>query len=837
MRTVLRGLLAGLVLSALRAPRGLDLFEFPVAGATTTLGWRAAALATCGVVLWAALRRPGFVLLASAAAGFALHGLVLGNLLAPRSTLALALVVAAGLALALVVCLDERKLDEPAEPLHTHRAAWAGEVVGLFAAGAGLALALEAVARHLRAFGDGLAQDDAVFGVAFLLLAALGAGTLGWLARLAPLRNLSLPLGLAASATACFVGLSVAAELVKVPTLDRYAGRFGLALVEHGTLAWDLLLGSTFLVAPALLAGFALAGARTGRQGAAVCFGAAQGLLLSGVLLRGSGVDVEVDDAWYAAQLVPFGALLAFAGAALAALSAAGPRPAVRYGALIALCALAVVPLTREVLGLPLRAPWDDSNPLAPRMYATTFDAPEGLATVETRGAAPPIATLDGRELTSGLADPLAELQRLQISAACVGEGRHARGALTALLVGALDPFRAVVLRQQGFTRIDRSVAWHGLLPRLEAQLFKSVPLPEGDVLAPGEARRRIAEGRYDLVLVPQVAGDAPALGALELDADWPAKTTLVAWIGTETPSAHLDLGETVLLSSDGLESLCIGIARNARLEEAPAPATAAQPMPVRAARAGAPRGTPTPLAQLSIPDGHRFRERTLANRIEWIERLADGARGTPDEPFFAGLLALYRAQERSSPFETPEQGVELPDAGLDLLLRHVETAKPDAFARGVWEAVARVLAGKRDVERVRRYVGPAARKHAPWPSLEKTLARADLEALEPEEAVKRLEAIAVLAMDDFDYWNLLGEARKAARDEVGATRAWRKALELRPAHQVLKRRLAMLLVRTGEPGGRQLIEQLLQAHPDDANLRAYLGPGPWPDEEPAGRP
>ncbi|MBK7874960.1 MAG: hypothetical protein IPJ77_04285 [Planctomycetes bacterium] len=827
MRTVLRGLVVGVLLSVLRAPRGFDLFELPVANASSTLLVRALALALAGIALGCALRRPGAALLASVAAGYALHGLVLAAWIAPESPWTLAATVVLGLVLVLAVCLDERKLDEPPEPAHDNRASFVGELLGLFAAGAGAALAIEGVARHVRPFGAGLAQDDTVFGLAFLLVATLGAFGLGWLARLAPLRNLTAPLGLAGAAVVGAFALRGVTEFAQITTLERYVKGFGLSLSEHGTVPFDLLVGAALLGAPALLAGAAFAGLRTSRQGAAVLFGAAQGLLLVRSVLGAPPAATELREAFAAAQLVQIGSFAAVAGAALAVLSAAGARKLPRYGALAAVFGLALVPLTRETFALPVRAPWDDSNPLSPRLFQITFDLPEGLVTVESRGQTPPVATLDGHALTSGLDDALGELARLRASIGCVASERRAKGGLSALLVGQLDPFRATVLRQLGVTTIDRTAAWHSGMQRVEEVLFKDMTSPDGAVLTPADARARIAEGRYDLVLVPAVDGDLPAHRSI----DAPSPTVVVAWLPATAPLAAAELDDEVLLASDGIDTLSV-----ARVVNAERSAQGPEQERPRFVRSGARASRPLPLAELALADHHRFRERALHHRAELLARLRDAARGTKDEDLFAGLEELTRAQVRSSPFETPEQQYELSDAGLEALQRHALANAPDAFVRGVWDGLARVLTGKRDVERVRRFLEPVAHAHAPWLALEKALARADLEALEPAAAAKRLEALGVLGRDDFDYWHLLGDARKAGRDLPGAIQAWRRAYELRSTHQVVKRKLAIALVRQGEPAGRELVEELLKAFPNDAKLAAFLGPGPWPEDDETAR-
>jgi predicted Zn-dependent protease len=152
-----------------------------------------------------------------------------------------------------------------------------------------------------------------------------------------------------------------------------------------------------------------------------------------------------------------------------------------------------------------------------------------------------------------------------------------------------------------------------------------------------------------------------------------------------------------------------------------------------------------------------------------------------------------------------------------------------DAYARSAIERAAAVLVGKRDVQRLTSFATPLAAQHAPWPALEIALAHADLESLDAEGAVARLKALAPLAPRTVEYHGLYALALEEAGDLTGAVSAWRAALALQPEAHNLQRSLAAALVRNGDPEGRRLVEALLQEHPEDEALRAYLGPGPWP--------
>jgi len=269
-------------------------------------------------------------------------------------------------------------------------------------------------------------------------------------------------------------------------------------------------------------------------------------------------------------------------------------------------------------------------------------------------------------------------------------------------------------------------------------------------------------------------------------------------------------------LAGGGLEHLMLGLLDGA-----------ARPEPGRAGRlelarldGSAPR--PGALARLLERRHWRAASATLAIAEE-LERQNKG-------PLWVGLASYARAQVPSSPFETDSQQVELDEETLASLREAALAEPPSAFVRATWNWLARVLAGKRDVTAIEAHIAPLAARWAPWPELEIALARADLEALDPAAAVKRLSPLATGPEAPFDVLTVLGEACEQAGDAAGAIQAWKRALEIRPADPWVERRLAMARVRSGDPGGRDAVQRLLEEHPEDEDLRAFLGPGPWPE-------
>ena len=815
--TFVLGLVGGWLLSRLRAMPGGDLVDWPLAPAGTGMAWRATALILLGVALWKTREGLRATLLLAVAAGFALQGFVAG----PRHGTPWVGLVVAGIA-AWIGASWVRTKSAPAPPPEGAHAANPGEMAGIFVAGGGVAIALEAIARHVRPFGSGLAQDDTAFALAFLAFLALGAGAFGWIASARALQRLSFPVLLAATAASCFVSLALIDVLTDHLGLASFTRRFGLRAVDRGTLGWDLLIGAGAFVLPSLLLGAALAGARGRRALTCLVLGAACGLLAVPRMFGGAADAQATDEGMYSAQLVPIGTLIAAAGAALAILSESRRRPAARWAA-VAIALACLLPM-RTPEAIFVIAPWDQRL-IAPYLVV---DTGHGLATVEPSPGGLKVATLERRMLTPALQQAAADVQRLRDAFALLSDERRAEGGIEVLFVGQLSPLRAYHLALLGAARIDRSAAWWEVMPRLEHELFVDdagnmpVPLPDGEVLAPDDACARLDDGRYDLVIAAPGSADAPAVERLEA----PASTVLVRWLSLEQPLRGIVGAETAVLSAHGLEMPALGIVTNApepdgelglrlrRIESSPWDQYA-----------------PTPLAWSLT----REMNRADKARAAAFRAILAGWRPTPP-PFARGLEAHYAAQVPSSPYENEAQRVEISDDALEPLALDARAGLDD-FTRRMWEWIAQTLVGKRDVERIDRWIGPLAAAHAPWPELEVPLAYADLEGLDAPAAIERLERVVAGKPASASAWFALGEAREIAGDAQGATAAFKQAHALLPADERVRRRLAMAACRSGDPLGRVLAQEIVSANPKDEEMQAYLEPGPPPPAPTAYQP
>jgi Flp pilus assembly protein TadD len=809
------GALFGAVLSRTRSGLGGGLTTWTGLDAHSTALWSVFALLLGGIVVRTYARGPRLSALWGLPLGYAVHAFLgTASYGMPMLDVLLFMPLLVVLGLAAKTKVDAR-LPQPKKL----------ELVGLFLAAAGVAVALACVGRHARLLGDGSTGAASAHGVVLLLLMAVGASAFTMMLISLRTARLASYVALALAASSCLLSLSWLDSVSTQRGLAEHLERFGLDFSWRGTWRWDALLAASAYALPALSLGVALHALRGKYATGVALVGGAVGLLLVPELLAAGD---PTQDALSAAQWIPLAVWVTCAGAALAALAESKERT--RWFAvapILGCAALVAIPTVKPVV---LLAPWS-RRPVIPYLAA---DAAVGFATVEPGDGGLKIATVERRLVTPNLDDAGEDMARLRTSVALVPQAvRAARGksgeGLRVLFVGQLTALRWAALRESGVTSIDRTAAWHDLMPRMELALFELKPedqdnLPAGFVLEPGVAWERYHDGQYDLVICPAILGEfVPVHSLTPMDG-----TTVVRWLDGDAPlpedlpDAHWNGSPTrvLLVQGRGLESLqCAHVVGGEHTPESP--------------------WTLWSYAEDGFEDAPRADE--LLRR--WSRPALRGAadRGNAYAAFEAAQgdgtgrtlceagRAFASAQVVSSPYETQEEQVELPDEVLQLLTRAGATPRVDAYARSAIERAAAVLVGKRDVQRLTSFATPLAAQHAPWPALEIALAHADLESLDAEGAVARLKALAPLAPRTVEYHGLYALALEEAGDRTGAVSAWRAALALQPEAHNLQRSLAAALVRNGDPEGRRLVEALLQEHPEDEALRAYLGPGPWP--------
>jgi hypothetical protein len=357
-------------------------------------------------------------------------------------------------------------------------------------------------------------------------------------------------------------------------------------------------------------------------------------------------------------------------------------------------------------------------------------------------------------------------------------------------------------------------------MPAIEGQLFAAGELPTGDVIGPAEAERRLESGAFDLVIAPPTAPRGTRAP------EWPREghPPAVAWLYADGELAHRDLGERVLLASDGLDHLALGVHRG---EGGGEPGISV----------GRPRAGRTALQVLAMWPFDRSREFLR----ETTARLALANRGTAYADLTQGLELHFAAQARSSPWETDAQSTEIDGAALAHLraaaLAAGEGTAEERFLSSLWNGLARTLVEKRSIELIYKHIEPLAEALGPWPELERALAHADLEMLDPASAATHMRAVLAEEPYDLDARLTLAKALEMAGDPAAAAVELAWVLEIQPERRELRRWRAMALVRAGDPEGGALLEELLAEDPADEELLRYRGPGPYPSLDPSFTP
>jgi hypothetical protein len=828
MRRLLYGFLVGALLSAMHAPRGLDLLQVPAVDSSTAYGLRAAALLILGLVAVAsprtlrADRLPGG-LLAASAVGFLAHGLLLPPGLAPESLVGIFALLA--LLTVLIFLVERSNPTQPLPRVPDEENLGKRDLTVLVLAGMGCALALEGLARHLFLLGAGLPLDRTLFGGVFLILVAFGAVAFGGFLlnlRLARYSHGLVCTCLALTAAATLVGFQALGGLRSTRGLDQFLRRFGLDTSLHGTLEYDVLLGAAVLVVPALLLGATLHVLGHRYRLGAMLFGGFLGLALVPFLLMSPDTTVGGLASVWSGQLLNHGILLCGAAAVLGILlSFRGHAAPARWTALVLTTGATALGLGLRIPALPITSPWKT----VPVLPMAQWDTPEGLITVEVDPAGQAFATLNRRAITPPSGERAADLQRVDLSWLEAG----LRPGAAILWIGQLDGPRVHRLMDLGATTIDRTAPWHRSMMALETYLLGGPDTVPGAIRTPAQARRLLGAGAYDLVIVPPVDGPAPvAPPPVSRKGAGSGRVPRVLWISADRQLEHLDLGEEVLLAGDGFESLCLGALTDVAPQEAAGQSAAGDPRSGWSPPTRLPAGEPS----LGSPAWSRLRtrqdERRRHHRAANAGRLSRAAAGTPWDLLTSGLAEHFAAQRRSSPFDTAGQALEL-SPGLALLGQHVARGPVDSFSRGAWESLARLLVDKRAVETLYDLMEPVAVAWPGWEAVEVALARADLEMLAPEDAAVRLERVLARGIAVPGLLVIAALAQGQAGDHARSASLYGQALAAAPGNRHLRRERAMALVRAGDPSGPGAVRELLLEDPDDPALMAFLEPGPHP--------
>ncbi|MFT7671399.1 MAG: hypothetical protein ACI8X5_004117 [Planctomycetota bacterium] len=872
MRSFLIGFFSGLLLSALRAPLGLELLQVPATTSGASAAYRAAALLVIGIGLVLGMRRASAKLspalwLTGTFLGYQVHwqfaasppqtavelifSLLLVTLLVaghrgnpdsrPKRLRIILLGVAAiggwllisggyakshvgavGAALVGLISIaivgrqtDNEELSEE-DSSKEGGSLPAGGVTSLAICGAGLAILSQGISRSLRLLGGGHLEDDSVFGSVFLALAAFGAISFARNIKSKSSVILARCCVAATSGLAAWAGFRVLANLASNRGLDLYTRsftRFGQNwdLSIHGQTHYDLIVAAPILVVAAFFCGTFIGLSRKPIELAAVLIGAAAGLVLSPSLLKFDwSASADLISSSHSSEMALFGGLVAAGGALLMAISSSGLNRNQRLiGCVVAFGGIAMCRFPEQGY-ISILDPWvkREVQPL------WELDAPVGLITIELDELDEPYATLDRKAIT-----PMREMEvedRLQIiqSFALLGtEPREKKPRV--LYVGQLTMSRALLMSDLGVSGIDRTASWNTAMPALEQKLFGSTPkwFP-GEILTMPEARLALDRGEYDLVIVPPIAGDAPTTRNLAS----PKETTVVVWLDAANGVETQHLGEFVLASVPGLTKMFIAVAHGPQVDAVRSEKSFGS---IAFIETGEPTSGMPALEFLGTPESSRrdMLQARLAGRFAEVERSPGIA---------AGLATHFGSQVPSSPFESAESKVELiPDA----LRRFSEAglaAHPSSLVVQALETCGFLLGEQRKVEEIYEYLAQPAERHAPWPGLEVALAQASMEFLEPEAALESLKRAHEVWAGSPPSWAMQADAEMQAGDDSAAVQSLEKALALAPHNHEIERRLAIAYCRAADPRAKSALQDALVEDPEDSELLRYQEGGPY---------
>lgn len=726
-------------------------------------------------------------------------------------------------------------------------------------AGIAVALSLYVLSDRIHHFGYGESFETHTRAIVLLLLAALGAVSfalpvLG--ARKALVDRLDQPaidddseaseadpatplpaqlgaltvatVGSVIAALGGALGLYLLFPLTSKVGLDEYVQHYGLDLSEIGRLGATSLIAARGLIVLAFGLGIAIAAWPSRSHLAMFVLGLGAGRLYVPKLF--DRLTLEPIPIGSFDTVMPPLLEVALGVAALAALWMAiglvsKGRHLVSAAVLVGFGALAFV-LPRTSLGtdaIPV-SPW---RPLETQV-AYAIDSPLGLISAESHPSGQNLLVINGLTMTPP-ADMTADDSLALRTALDLLEANWQSG----------DPNPRILLAGQlTQSRLETFWAWKQATGR-EAELLWTVPwaayldaladvLPGTWPLAPlpfGEAQAQLGRGHFDLVVIPHALGRE--LSGLSAAQPPRARGGLVGLpyrgAGREQPAiawmasagvAGAALGERVVLSGTHPEVMVVGTL---------------QGLPhLDGGRFEAP-GAPQSAASLWTLGMLRPEVRVSTQRADLFARLSADA-----DPFKQALTALMRKQKLSSPWDAPLDRIELDAADLKAMAAATATP-PTAFQRLVWDQMAAILVQKRMPGEALAVLPGLLEAEGHWPAVEFALARTYLEMLMAEEAIQLLDQLfaegylterGVLAL--VEYGDTLGQLERFE----DALMAFEVAGSQLPGEAQIQRRIATYGVRVGRAGAVEQVQALLDADPDDDELRAYLGAGPFPAPE-----
>ena len=704
------------------------------------------------------------------------------------------------------------------EPL-LHPAWWA-------LAGFTVVLPLTALLRRLWRLGMSEATDFQITAWVLGFLFAAGAIAFG---RLIPAHRLRFGAGIALACygLTCLAGHRAAETLATNRGLRSLVRRFELDLSYVGTHVYGVLVGVSILIMPA----FAIGALLYALQSRAQRFGLAIG---AGLGVQATPWILDREWAWNT-QMGPTSVLL-LVGVALAGLSAAcilsrGQRWLWAGGTLaVTVAACSMYPFGMLVQGKP----W--SRAVKEVLWA--YDAPKGQLAIVSEGIEGFSVRFDQRQITPTMEWLRLDQRMLQASLATY-RGRHGASPKV-LFSGLLTPERAAILKGYGVERVDRVGPYWRFGMLTERRLFggghghgsdhpaggqadsghddSSHPnLPRGEWLAPNQAWQRVQDGRYDLIMVPPESfafGDTPP-------GVWQVRWTRVDDGAAQQPGPEDDW----LLVADGLQRFALGWVDGATEWEAPPGLWSLPP--------GEPRALASRLGWMGL----REWERPERARQAFFARSAASATDAGRRTLWETLADLQAMQRHSSPWESEAERLEWDATIIERIASSLLALPADNFTVEMAGGLARILVGKREIAPLLEWL-PQLSQHMGEPyELERSIARGELESLEPKAAAQRLSRLRSRFPEDAGLLRELAIAYDQSNRPSDSKGIWAQILAGDPGDSDAEKAWVMALLRSEDPRGKEALQSLKDRFPEDLGLQEVSQNGPYPVLEPSYRP
>ncbi len=142
---------------------------------------------------------------------------------------------------------------------------------------------------------------------------------------------------------------------------------------------------------------------------------------------------------------------------------------------------------------------------------------------------------------------------------------------------------------------------------------------------------------------------------------------------------------------------------------------------------------------------------------------------------------------------------------------------------------MARTLVGKRDVGAILEFLPALSDAMGKPYELERSLARAELESLDPQAAATRLQRLRQAWPDDSGLLEELASALDQTEQHSAAADVWDALRGIHPGEWHFEKSWTLSLVRSGDPLAPAALIAALGKHPDDADLLEVSQSGPLP--------